>query len=362
MTLVELLVAMSVFGVVLAAVVGALVATTRSVGAQAWRAAATRVASGHIEQLRAVPFDDLEDHAGEQVVVTAGGREFTTDTTVRRIDAQTGEFDEEGDVKQIDVAVSWRAGSGTHRVAHTTAVRPDEPAATTQEERSIGQISMFPSPVNADADGRPLENVDVTVPLEGFDGDEQVHLSWSNHQDTDGAKTLLSSDGRNWTGTISADSLRAELSDGEGEIDFSVQADDLTTRFTLAVREPAETPPAIVDAAISEHPITVASPAPGRNCADRNQCENTADAVMSVEVEGLDAAEDSVVLQYQLFDGTFQELPLTPDGTDTAWSTTVRRNTTKFMTGSDRPFRFIAIRSEDGATTGETLLRDVVRQ
>ncbi len=355
--MIELLVAMSVFGLVLTAVAGALISSTRSVSAQRLRTAATRVATDRLETLRTVPFDQLDAHAGPSTTTTPDGRAFTVDTTVAAIDAATGAPSPTGRVKQVTAVVSWTSGRARRQVSYTTAVAAEQPLATVQ--RAIGAITMFPSPLNADATGRPLEDVAVTVPLTGFPVETLAHLSWTNADGTAGAKTLTSTTGVNWRGTITKDHLLIPLAaGGRGEVQFTVSAGTLSAIHTLAAQAAAISPPAITGAAIDRSPITVARRTGGRSCNDRNQCLNITDIAFTVTVEGLDPAQDSVVLQYQLFDGTFQEVPLAPSAGE--WRLTVRQKTTKFLAGTSRPFRFTAIRTADGATASTTLLRDVV--
>jgi hypothetical protein len=218
---------------------------------------------------------------------------------------------------------------------------------------------MFPSPAVTNTAGRPEEDIQVTVPLEGFATQTLVHLAWSNADGTAGAKALTSTTGLNWRGTITRDQLVAAMgSDGRGEIHFTVSAGSLAAVYTLGLQKAVSSPPLITGATIDRNPVTVAKAATGRSCDDRNQCQNTTDVTFAVTATGLDAAQDSVVLQYQLRDGTFQEVPLSPVGVQ--WRLTVRQRTTKFSAGTARAFRFSAIRTADGATAGTSVQRDVV--
>ena len=353
----ELLVAIALFGLVLTAVAGAFISSLRSISDQRLRTAATRVASDHLETLRGLPFDELDAHAGLMTTTTPDGRAFTIDTEITAIDATTGAPAAGGRVKQITATVGWTVPGGAGReVSHTTAIADDPgPPTVTQV---VGTVSMFPSPATTDASGRPLRDIEVTVPLQGFSVSTLVDLSWVNADGTAGAKTLTSTTGLNWRGTIAKEQVLGALSAaGHGEVRFTVSAGSLTSVYSLALQIPATNPPAITSAAIDRNPITVAKPGGGRTCADRNQCQNTTDVTASLTVDALDPAQDTVILQYQLYDGTFQEVPLAPSGGQ--WVLTVRQKTTKFLTGAARAFRFTAIRSADGATTAITVLRDV---
>ncbi len=342
---------------VLAAVAGALISSTRSVSAQRLRAAATRVVTDHLETLRTLPFGELDAQAGRRITTTAGGRTFTVDTAVATVDAATGESSPTGRVKQVTAVVSWTSNGARREVSYTTAMAAGQPTATVQQ--AIGTVTMFPNPATTDASGRPLEDIAVTVPLTGFPPETLVHLSWTNADGTAGAKTLTSGAGINWRGTVTRDQLLIPLgTDGRGEIQFTVSAGTLGGIHTLAAQRVAGTPPVVTSAVIDRNPITVALPRIGRTCADRNQCRNTTDVTITVTVDGLDPAQDSVIVQYQLFDATFHEVPLAPSGGQ--WRVTVRQKTTKFLTGTSRTFRFTAIRTADGATATATVLRDVV--
>jgi prepilin-type N-terminal cleavage/methylation domain-containing protein len=102
-TLVELLVAVFLFGVVLVALTGTFIAAVGSVGDQRLRTAATRVATDRLETLRDLPFEALDAEAGPTTATTPDGRTFTVDTTVTAIDPATGAAAVAGTVKQLTV-------------------------------------------------------------------------------------------------------------------------------------------------------------------------------------------------------------------------------------------------------------------
>lgn len=354
-SLVELLVAIALFGLVLTAVAGAFISSLRSISDQRLRTAATRVASDHLETLRGLPFDELDARAGLTIATTPDGRTFTIDTEITAIDAATGGPMAGGRVKQITATVGWTVPGGAGReVSHTTAIADDPgPPTVTQV---VGTVSMFPSPATTDASGRPLDDIEVTVPLQGFSIGTLVDLAWVNADGTAGAETLTSTTGLNWRGTIAKEKVLARLVDGRGDIEFNLSAGALHTVHGLTVQEAVATQPAITGATIDRNPIVVA-PKGTRSCDDRNQCENTADITFTTTATGLNPEQDSVILQYQLYDGTFREVPLTP--TAGQWQLTVRQRTTKFLTGTAREFRFTAIRSADGAAATATVVRQV---
>lgn len=252
--------------------------------------------------------------------------------------------------------MSWESGGAGREVSYTTAVAAAEPAAT--ESQAIGTISLFPSPATTDATGRPLQDLEVAVPLSGFTTGTLVHLSWSNAGGSAGAKTLTSTSGVTWRGTIPKEQVTAALVDGAGEVPFTVSVGGLTAFFTLAVQQATTNPPAVTVASIDRNPILIGPPGSGPTCANRNRCENTVDVTFAVTVTGLDPTQDAVIVQYQLFDGTFVEVPLAPNAD--RWELTVPARTTKFLTGSARAFRFTAIRTADGAAATTTVSRDVV--
>ena len=360
-TLVELLVAIFVFGVVMVALAGVFIASAQSISDQRLRTAATRVATDHLETLRTLPFDALDAQAGQTSVEALGGRIFTIDTVVETIDAGTGALDAAGRVKQITATVSWTSGTVTRQVEYTTAMAPPR-SDTVSAPQAIGTVIMFPNPAISNALGQPLANVEVTVPLEGFPAATLVHLSWVNADGTAGALTLTSVTGVNWRGTIPKELVSATLSPtGGGEVEFTVAAGGLTAVYTLAVQKVAADPPVITGATINRNPIVVARPSGGRTCANNNQCQNTSEITFTVSATGLNPAQDSVIVQYQLHDGTFQELPFTPPAVAGGqWVLTVRARTTKFMIGTNRSFRFSAIRTSDGAAASFTVVRSVV--
>ena len=210
--------------------------------------------------------------------------------------------------------------------------------------------------------GGRWSDIDVTVPMVGFAVGTLVNLSWTNKDGTAGARTLTNATGLNWRGTIpKAQVLGALAADGLGELTFNVSAGTLNAVYDLALQRQVLFPPVIVLATIDRNPVTVAKPAKSKTCAANNQCENTTAVVFNLTATGLDPAQDSVVLQFELYDNTFQEVPLAPVSLlPGSWRLTIGAKTTKFLAGSARAFRFTAIRSGDGASAGTTVLRNVV--
>lgn len=365
-TLVELLVAIALFGVVMTAVAGAFISSVRSIGDQRLRTAATRVATSHLETLRSLPFEQLDAEAGSRTTTTPDGRAFTIDTTVANIDASTGAPASDGRVKQITATVRWTSGGTGREALYTTAIAAEAAEAVAVQE--IGTVTMFPSPATTNAGGQLLDDIQVTVPLRGFDPTTLVNVSWMN-QNSDGTfitprknETLTSTTGVNWRGTIAKEKLLTRLgTDGRGEVQFTVEAGSLTPSiYTLAVQLAASSPPSITTATVDPTPVTVASPATGRSCADRNQCQNTTAVTFTVDIAGLDPTQDSVIAQYQLYDRSFVEVPLSPvSNTSGQWRLVVGQRTTKFLNGPARAFRFTAVRSADSATTTATVSRNV---
>lgn len=360
-SIVELMVAISLFGIALTAATGAFISAAESVGTQRLRTAATRIAVDRLETLRSVPFTEVDGHAGQATEVTPDGRAFPVLTEVTPIDAATGLPSVRPSpvaVRQIKVTVSWTSKGTTRDVSYSTAIGPRE-ATPAAEPQAIGTVMMFPNPAAVDQGGRLLDDVDVTVPLVNFPATTLVHLSWSNADGTAGAKTLTSTSGTNWRATIAPGELIGAIRpDGRREMQFHASVGTLAAVYTLALQRTAASPPAIVSAAIDRNPITVAVPTGTHGCSERNQCQNTSDVTFTVTATGLDATQDSVILQYQLSDGTFEEMPLAP--VSGVWRLVTDERTTKFLVGASRPFRFTAIRSADGATDAATVLRTVV--
>lgn len=357
-------------GTVLFALLGVFITAAQSIADQRLRATATRMGNAHLETLRAVPFAELENHdtsPGGESVTSPDGRSLTRLTEVSRIHAETGSCvnpdtgtcDDQGEVKKVTVTMSWEHGGKSDTLTFSTAVAPpDEEAAASGQ--TIGNPVMFPNPTVVDDTGTPAAPIEVVVSLDGYSTDTTVTMSW---EDDGGSKqeSLTSSDGLNWTTTIDPSRLTRTVAVGEtADLDFTFTVDDLSTSTSLTLQRPADTPPTITDATISQNPITVSEPAPGRTCDARNQCENTEDITFTLTVDGLDAAEDAALLQYQLYDGTFEEVPLT-HVSGNEWQVTARRGTTKFLPGTDRLFRFNAVRSADGATATTTITRDVAQ-
>lgn len=368
--MVELLVAMTLFGVVLAAVAGVFISSARSVGEQRLRTAATRLASDHLETLRSLPFTDVDLPANlDTKSLTVHGTTFTVGTTVRLIDATTGGLPLDTTVeelKEITAVVTWTArGRGVRTVSHTTAVGADPRADVALQ--AIGSITMFPSPAVTGVDGRPLQDIEITVPMAGFAVGTLVNLSWTNKDGTAGAKTLTSTTGLNWRGTIAKEQVVGDLA--VGAVTFTVSAGTVSAIYSLTLQGLVTDPPVITTATIDRNPIIVAKATGTKTCAAANQCQNTTEVVVSVNTTGLDQNKDSLIVQFQLHDSTYVELPLTPvSGESGHWRLSVRQNTTKFQSGLSRAFRFTAIRTADSAATppvldasaGFTVLRNVL--
>lgn len=344
---------------VLFALLGVFITAAQSIADQRLRAAATRVGNAHLETLRAVPFSQLDAQAGTTTETTPDGRSFTVDTTVTPVSAATGDPDPNGQVRRVNATVSWTSGGETASLDFSTVIAPpaEETAVAGQ---SIGTPVMFPNPTTVDSAGTPTQPIEVSVPLEGFATAATVTMAWD---DDGGAKqaTLTSADGQSWTTTIDPTRMTRAVPEGQtADLDLTFTVDSLSTSTSLTLQRAAASPPTITGATISQNPVTVAAPAPGRTCDARNQCHNTQDVVFTATVGGLDPAQDAVVLQYQLYDGSFEEIPLT-HVTGTEWRATVRARTTKFAPGTAQPFRFNAVRTMDGATATATVERDVVR-
>ena len=368
--MVELLVAMTLFGVVLTAVTGVFISSARSVGDQRLRTAATRLASDHLETLRSLPFAELDTPSIlEMRSVPLYGRTFTIGTEVRFITAATGGVTLDASVeelKEITATVTWTApGGGTRTLSFTTAVAADPGEAV--ELQAIGSIIMFPSPATTGADGRPLQDIEVTVPLGGFTVGTLVHVSWTNKDGTAGAKTLTSTTGLNWRGTIAKEQVLGDLV--LGALTFTVSAGTLRDIYSLSLKGVVTDPPVITSATIDRNPVMVAKAIGTKTCAAVNQCQNTTDVVFSVHTTGLDQTQDSVIVQFQLHDSTFVELPLSPvSGESGHWKLTVQQKSTKFQAGLTRAFRFTALRTADStgpvpvldASVGFTVLRTVL--
>lgn len=352
-TVVELLVAMSLFGVVMMATAGVFIASARSVGDQRLRTAATRLASDHLESLRGLPFAELDLPAVlAPTTATVHGKTFTIGTSVRLIDAATGALalvSGAEEIKELTATVTWTVpGGDTRTVSTTTAVAGDPGVAVAAQV--IGSISMIPSPATTGLDGRPLQDIEVTVPMVGFSAGTLVNVAWTNRDGTAGAKTLTSTTGLNWRGTIAKEQVLGDLA--LGSVMFTASAGALSSIYSLSLLGLVPDPPVVTGATIDRNPVFVATPTGNKTCAAANQCQNTTDVVFNVTTTGLDQTKDSVIVQFQLQDSTFVELPLTPvSGQSGRWRLTVRQKSTRFRAGVARSFHFTATRTADSATT-----------
>ncbi|HWB72917.1 MAG TPA: prepilin-type N-terminal cleavage/methylation domain-containing protein, partial [Egibacteraceae bacterium] len=111
LSLIEMLVAIFILSVALFALLGGLIASARSLADQRSRSAATRVASEHLEELRAQGFDALRTTASPFTVTrTLDGRTYTIVTTLQEEDADPATAGGPT-VMRITATVSWTVGT-----------------------------------------------------------------------------------------------------------------------------------------------------------------------------------------------------------------------------------------------------------
>jgi Tfp pilus assembly protein PilV len=171
-SLVEMLIAIFVLTVALFGLLGSLVTVAKSTYDQRMRTNATRVATGEVEALRALGFDQLEDGSETYTVTTPEGREFTVTTEIATVDALDPDTGENEDVKQITAVVTWDVRDSTRTSTYTTMVAPE---AT----RAIGgriSVDLDPNPATVIMEGDRAGFMTGTVrvlaifdfPFEGF--------------------------------------------------------------------------------------------------------------------------------------------------------------------------------------------------
>ncbi len=371
-SLVEMLVAIFILSVALFALLGGLITSARSLADQRSRSAATRVASEHLEELRAQGFDALRASASPVTVTrTLDGRTYTITTTLQEEDADPATAGGPT-VMRVTATVSWTVGTVARSEVHTTAVAPDPGSiasgGSTPAQRIVS-VNLNPNPTVIDAAGNPTRDVSATVVLDGFDDQAYVALTWVN--DGGGTKTqyLTSTDGGiTWVGVVSRTDIVRVIAPGETSpgLDFTVSVGSptsLSQPYTLSLTAQSSSPPTITSASISVSQITVEN---HNNCNGPNKCRNTVAVTFSATVDGINPAQDSVRVKYQLYDGTFEERPLRYDdpatGGSGAWVDTVAVLTVKFKQGPSQPFEFTVLRSADNASTSTQLTRPVVAQ
>ena len=129
MSIVEIVVALTVFAVGIVAVFSITDSSFKVATGTTHRARATAIATKHIETARSIPWDALDvTGAVTPVQETVGGSTFLVSRTVEEMSAGGNPDD---DVKRVTVLVEWTDGSGGHDVAQSTYVFPAGPPSTT---------------------------------------------------------------------------------------------------------------------------------------------------------------------------------------------------------------------------------------
>ena len=139
-TLVEAVVALTVFAVGILSVAQMMDAAFSTAGHTSQRAKATALATKAIESARAQSFETLLPQAQgdptEQTVETVGNTPFTIERTITTVPGAA--------YKQVKVDVSWADARGGHGLHQTTFVYPTATAAAATEPSPLLN-SIFPS-------------------------------------------------------------------------------------------------------------------------------------------------------------------------------------------------------------------------
>lgn len=380
-SLVEMLVALTLIAVGLMALLTTLTASASSLVNQRARTGATRVASAHMEGLRARGYDGVKADLAAGVYATPitrdlDGRRYTITTAVEERDAQTGGAVVAGreSVLKVVTTVAWGAGDGARSSTFETALAAEGQSATpgggggggggtciAGAERSIDSINLLPSPVAVDASGQPLEDIKAVVKLCGFTSSALVQLHWTKDGEGGKSTTLASDDGGiTWRGTVSRNLVKRLVDVGGIEtLDFELKAGTLSQLHALELTRQAATTLEVVSAQITPNPIRVQNS--NNNCNGAKKCTNVEAVVFSAEVLGIDPTVDSVKLKYQLHDGTFREVAMTYSGSGLRWNHTDPKETVKYKVGVDQAFQFIVTRATPSGveTTSKILNRTV---
>lgn len=156
MTIVELLVALTVLAVGIAAVTTTLLATLRVAGTSSNRTRGVALAARELEALRALPFDRLRaapDGAvalGPDPVVESG-----VTFTVSRSVIDTGN---PATTRRVGVVVRWHDESGDHTVAQETVIAsPTGFTTTTSTPGTAATATGLRADVNADVPDREID-------------------------------------------------------------------------------------------------------------------------------------------------------------------------------------------------------------
>jgi type II secretory pathway pseudopilin PulG len=374
LTLVEMLVALIVITIALFALLGTLIASATSLADQRSRAAATRVATEHLESIRQAGFDAL--HVGDEIArVEKDGRWFERTTVVKWMDADDPENGVGEDVKHVTVTVSWTFKGQAKSTTFTTAVAPEhvpvqEGAGAGGAEKQIKSVNFSPSSVMVDDDGANVEEVSVLVALEGFPRTTLVLVTWTNEDGTDKRRYLTSRDpqGTNWGGTIPVGDIVKKIPTGEESttIDLNVQVEDLERGFTVTLvpeidRE--EDPAAVTFDSAEVEPVRIrvkeGKGNDGDKCNQPDACTTLHDVVFTARVHDPENRVRTMIVQYQVASGNFAELSLEYDPAGKKWTATLPAGTAKLKPGTNQPFEFVALQTDNRPNVTTVVLRTV---
>ena len=357
MTLIELMIAIVILTVGLMALLGSFIASAHSLQDQQARSAATRVATEALEGYRASGFDALAPGSYEEQV-TVNGRTYGLETEIDWMDAQDGQAGGSEDVKSVVVTVTWQIRGAARSSTFETAVASldyDEAAQAEDPDPAITSVGAVPDPVLVDSEGHPVQDIELSADLVGFDDGAQITAEWevgdSGATDSALLEALLGDD--KWRRTVSS-SRFVMPEDGQVRITFTTVPENLARTYDLTLVDDEDELPQITSAGVSPSPINVYSEHPQQGCRDKAQhledsCYNTQPVDFSATVANLDPDEvDSVKVRYKLRDGSDGELALTQSGVSGEWTGTLPADSVRFKPGTGQAFTFIATRVTAG--------------
>lgn len=376
-SLVEMMVAITVVSVALAALASGLITAIHATHGQRLRNVATRVTSEQFENLRAQGYATLaaslvSGSLTTTETVTQDDTDYTVQTVLQETDADGDTTTPLDTVIEATVTVTWDEFANVRTTTNSTAIAPPETRTTGTggggSTASIGDITFSPSITMVDTTTwQTVQDVTVVVPVTGVPSSTQVKLSWT---DDNGSHTETRSytNGPTVEFLIPAGDIQALIpsTDPSKEVPFLVEVLTQSKGASLPVQRQPATSLSLSGATITPGTIDLTDEHSQGGCEKNNVCENRNAVTFTVTVNGFDNSQnsDSVKVRYILQNGNQEELALVRDvsslspadavGTS-VWSATVPAQTVKFASPAsgvaDETFTFMATRHTDNPAT-----------
>lgn len=374
-SLVEMMVAVTVVSVALAALASALITAIQATHGQRLRNVATRVMSEQFENLRAQGFETLQASLTSGTLTTTDtltqdGDDYTVQTVLTETDVDGDTATPLDTVIDATVTVTWNEFATVRTTTSTTSIAPSETvsASTGGTTAAIGDVTFSPSIAMVDTTSwQTVQDVTVVVPLTGVPSNTDVTLSWTDDNGVH-TRTRPYTNGPTAEFTLAAGVVEALIpaADASREVPFTVTVLTQSKGASLPLQRQPATALSLSGATISPGTIDLTDAHKTQGCSQNKACVNRTAVTFTVTVDGFDNSQnsDSVKVRYILENGNQEELALVRDVTSlspatgvgtSVWTATVPPETVKFAhpdSGvANETFTFMATRHTDDPAT-----------